>query len=149
MWLIGPLMNCWRDAADRCVSEYGAPEDSELKKQTPFAIRNHLLSQSRLSLLLPLSDWLTAVSDILSVIQRSRLCFLMTLTGRRSRRNFQVTQQHAVSCRVSDTGSHLFVSSAASMLVQKVKTLLNRLLKVPAAELRLSYTSDKVIADGS
>lgn len=36
------------------------------------------------------------------------------------------------------------VCSAASMVVQKVKGLLYRLLKVPAADLRLTYTSPKV-----
>lgn len=36
-----------------CFSEYGAPEDSELKKQEPFALKNQLLSESS-SLLLSL-----------------------------------------------------------------------------------------------
>lgn len=27
-----------------CVSEYGAPEEGELKKQEPFALKNQLLS---------------------------------------------------------------------------------------------------------
>lgn len=33
------------------VSEYGAPEEGELKKPEPFALKNQLLSKSRLFLL--------------------------------------------------------------------------------------------------
>uniref|UniRef100_A0AAZ3RJW2 Tubulin-specific chaperone E n=1 Tax=Oncorhynchus tshawytscha TaxID=74940 RepID=A0AAZ3RJW2_ONCTS len=65
------------------IQKYGAPEDSELKKQEPFALKNQLLSES-FSLLLN------------------------------------------------------------SMIVQKVKGLLYRLLKIPGAELKLSYTSSKM-----
>uniref|UniRef100_A0A8C8LXX4 Tubulin-specific chaperone E n=1 Tax=Oncorhynchus tshawytscha TaxID=74940 RepID=A0A8C8LXX4_ONCTS len=65
------------------IQKYGAPEDSELKKQEPFALKNQLLSESS-SLLLN------------------------------------------------------------SMIVQKVKGLLYRLLKIPGAELKLSYTSSKM-----
>uniref|UniRef100_A0A674B4Y9 Tubulin-specific chaperone E n=1 Tax=Salmo trutta TaxID=8032 RepID=A0A674B4Y9_SALTR len=65
------------------IQKYGAPEDSELKKQEPFALKNQLLSESS-SLLLN------------------------------------------------------------SMIVQKVKGLLYRLLKIPSAELKLSYTSSKM-----
>lgn len=38
----------------------------------------------------------------------------------------------------------VFFFSAASMVVQRVKGLLYRLLKVPAGDLRLTYTSPKV-----
>lgn len=34
-----------------CFSEYGAPEEGELKKPEPFALKNQLLSKSHLFLL--------------------------------------------------------------------------------------------------
>lgn len=94
--------------------------------------------------------------------QKSPSCFLTTPSGSRSRRSFQVNSWESV-CAPSVTQSSERVSRmlssgpveltcvsccAASMLVQKVKGLLYRLLKVPAADLQLSYTSLKVSPAG-
>lgn len=77
------------------IQKYGAPEDSELKKQEPFALKNQLLS-------------ITFVCP-------------------------DETDRKSVVKKLPD-----------SMIVQKVKGLLYRLLKIPGAELKLSYTSSKM-----
>ncbi|XP_029632526.1 tubulin-specific chaperone E [Salmo trutta] len=77
------------------IQKYGAPEDSELKKQEPFALKNQLLS-------------ITFVCP-------------------------DETDRKSVVKKLPD-----------SMIVQKVKGLLYRLLKIPSAELKLSYTSSKM-----
>ncbi|KAM9490668.1 LOW QUALITY PROTEIN: tubulin-specific chaperone E [Salvelinus alpinus] len=77
------------------IQKYGAPEDSELKKQEPFALKNQLLS-------------ITFVCP-------------------------DETDRKSVVKKLPD-----------SMIVQKGKGLLYRLLKIPGAELKLSYTSSKM-----
>ncbi|KAJ8002234.1 hypothetical protein DPEC_G00177780 [Dallia pectoralis] len=78
------------------VQKYGAPEDGELKKQEPFALKNQLLS-------------ITFVCP-------------------------DETDRKPVVKKLPD-----------SMIVQKVKGLLYRLLKIPGAELKLTYTSSKMV----
>uniref|UniRef100_A0AAY5JX47 Tubulin-specific chaperone E n=1 Tax=Esox lucius TaxID=8010 RepID=A0AAY5JX47_ESOLU len=79
----------------RLVQKYGAPEDGELKKQEPFALKNQLIS-------------ITFVCP-------------------------DETDQKPVVKKLPD-----------SMIVQKVKGLLYRLLKIRGAELKLTYTSSKM-----
>ncbi|XP_068582899.1 tubulin-specific chaperone E [Cebidichthys violaceus] len=76
------------------IDKYGAPEEGELKKPKPFALKNQLL----------------------------KITF--------------VFPDHADRKPIEK-------KVLASMVVQKVKGLLYRLLKVPAADLKLSYTSPK------
>ncbi|XP_029905555.1 tubulin-specific chaperone E [Myripristis murdjan] len=77
------------------IHKYGAPEEGELKKQQPFALKNHLI---KVTFVFPDQADRKPIEKKLPV----------------------------------------------SMLVQKVKGLLYRLLKVPAAELKLTYTSCKI-----
>ncbi|XP_061736726.1 tubulin-specific chaperone E isoform X1 [Nerophis ophidion] len=76
------------------IDKYGAPEEGEVKKRQPFALKNQLL----------------------------KITFV-----------FVDGDKRPVEKKLP-----------ASMEVQKVKGLLSRLIKVPAADLRLSYTSAKV-----
>ncbi|KAF3688159.1 Tubulin-specific chaperone E Tubulin-folding cofactor E [Channa argus] len=76
------------------IDKYGAPEEGELRKPKPFALKNQLL---KITFVFPDdADRKTIVKNL-----------------------------------------------PDSMVVQKVKGLLHRLLKVPAPDLRLSYTSPK------
>ncbi|XP_042560579.1 tubulin-specific chaperone E-like isoform X1 [Clupea harengus] len=77
------------------IQKYGAPEESELKPEIPFALKNQLLT-------------LTFVCP--DDMDRKPI-------------------QKKLPC---------------SMVVQKVKGLLHRLLKLPGAELRLSYTCSRM-----
>ncbi|XP_028829441.1 tubulin-specific chaperone E isoform X2 [Denticeps clupeoides] len=77
------------------IQKYGAPEDGELKKQKPFALKNQLLT----------------------------LTFV---------------------CPDEEDRQPVEKKLPGSMIVQKVKGLLYRLLKLPASELRLSYVSSKM-----
>lgn len=77
------------------IHKYGAPEEGELKKQEPFALKNQLLS-------------ITFVCP-------------------------DEPDRQPVVKRLPD-----------SMILQKVKGLLYRLLKIPGAELKLSYSSSKM-----
>ncbi|KAK2817580.1 hypothetical protein Q5P01_025771 [Channa striata] len=76
------------------IDKYGAPEEGELKKPEPFALKNQLLK---------------------------------------------------IRFEFPDDADRKPIEKKlpASMVVQKVKGLLHRLLKVPAADLRLTYTSPK------
>uniref|UniRef100_A0A3Q2YUT6 Tubulin-specific chaperone E n=1 Tax=Hippocampus comes TaxID=109280 RepID=A0A3Q2YUT6_HIPCM len=91
-----------REFADRhpryrsLVDKYGAPEEGELTKRQPFALKNQLL----------------------------KITFVFADDAART---------------------PLEKKLPASMEVQKVKGLLSRLLKVPATDLKLSYTSAKVL----
>ncbi|XP_068444797.1 tubulin-specific chaperone E [Clinocottus analis] len=76
----------------RLIDKYGAPEEGELRKPEPFALKNQLL----------------------------KITFVFPDDADRKPIEKKVL---------------------ASMVVQKVKGLLYRLLKVPAADLKLSYTS--------
>ncbi|MED6237326.1 hypothetical protein ATANTOWER_022814, partial [Ataeniobius toweri] len=76
------------------MAEYGAPDESELKKREPFALKNQLL----------------------------KITFVFP----------DDTNQKPIEKKLP-----------ASMVVQKVKGLLHRLLKVPFSDLRLTYTSHK------
>ncbi|KAM9857493.1 tubulin-specific chaperone E [Aulostomus maculatus] len=78
------------------IDKYGTPEEGELKKVQPFALKNQLL----------------------------KITFVFPDDAERK---------------------PIEKKLPASMLVQKVKGLLYRLLKVPAADLKLSYTSSKVV----
>ncbi|XP_055078422.1 tubulin-specific chaperone E [Periophthalmus magnuspinnatus] len=78
------------------IQKYGAPEEGEMKKPQPFALKNQLL----------------------------KISFEFPDDSERKR---------------------LEKKLPASMEVQKVKGLLHRLLKVPATELHLSYTSPKMV----
>ncbi|XP_034381852.1 tubulin-specific chaperone E [Cyclopterus lumpus] len=78
------------------IDKYGAPEEGELKKPEPFALKNQLL----------------------------KITFAFPDDADRK----------PIEKRV-----------LASMVVQKVKGLLYRLLKVPAADLKLTYTSPKML----
>lgn len=78
------------------IDKYGAPEEGELKKPKPFALKNQLL----------------------------KITF--------------VFPDHADRKPIEK-------KVLASMVVQKVKGLLYRLLKVPAADLKLTYTSPKML----
>ncbi|XP_028459968.1 tubulin-specific chaperone E [Perca flavescens] len=78
------------------IDKYGAPEEGELKKQEPFALKNQLL----------------------------KIYFVFP----------------------DDAGRKPIEKKLpASMVVQKVKGLLYRLLKVPAADLKLTYTCNKKV----
>ncbi|KAK5623409.1 hypothetical protein CRENBAI_014856 [Crenichthys baileyi] len=78
------------------AQEYGAPDEGELKKPEPFALKNKLL----------------------------KITFVFP----------------------DDTGQKPIEKKLpASMVVQKVKGLLHRLLKVPSSDLRLTYTSHKML----
>ncbi|KAL1006143.1 hypothetical protein UPYG_G00068350 [Umbra pygmaea] len=79
----------------RLIQKYGAPEDGELKKQGPFALKNQLL------------------------------CITFICPDE--------TDRKPVVKKLPD-----------SMIVQKVKGLLYRLLKIPGVELKLTYTSSKM-----
>uniref|UniRef100_A0AAQ5Y055 Tubulin-specific chaperone E n=1 Tax=Amphiprion ocellaris TaxID=80972 RepID=A0AAQ5Y055_AMPOC len=80
----------------KLIDKYGAPEEGELKKIEPFALKNQLL----------------------------KITFVFP----------------------EDAGRKPIEKKLpASMLVQKVKGLLYRLLKVPAADLKLTYTSPKMV----
>ncbi|XP_032364845.1 tubulin-specific chaperone E, partial [Etheostoma spectabile] len=78
------------------ISKYGAPEEGELKKQEPFALKNQLL---RISFVFP-----------------------------------DDADRKPIEKKLP-----------ASMVVQKVKGLLYRLLKVPAADLKLTYTCNQKV----
>ncbi|KAM7419940.1 hypothetical protein PAMA_016847 [Pampus argenteus] len=78
------------------IDKYGAPEEGELKKPEPFALKNQLL----------------------------KIMFVFPDDANRK----------PVEKKLP-----------ASMVVQKVKGLLYRLLKVPAADLKLTYTSPKMV----
>lgn len=78
------------------VQKYGAPEDGELKKPQPFALKNQLL----------------------------KISFVFPDDAERKR---------------------VVKKLPASMELQKVKGLLHRLLKVPPTDLRLSYSSPKMV----
>ncbi|KAG9339026.1 hypothetical protein JZ751_024221 [Albula glossodonta] len=77
------------------INKYGAPEEGEMKKQKPFALKNQLLT-------------ITFVCP-------------------------DAADRKPIEKKLPDT-----------MIVQKVKGLLFRLLKVPGSELKLSYTSSKM-----
>ncbi|XP_070778668.1 tubulin-specific chaperone E [Enoplosus armatus] len=78
------------------IDKYGAPEEGELKKPEPFALKNQLL----------------------------KIMFVFP----------DDAERRPVEKKLP-----------ASMVVQKVKGLLYRLLKVPAADLKLTYTSPKML----
>ncbi|KAL7404041.1 hypothetical protein ABVT39_008825 [Epinephelus coioides] len=78
------------------IDKYGAPEEGELKKPEPFALKNQLL----------------------------KIRFVFPDDAARE---------------------PIEKKLPASMVVQKVKGLLYRLLKVPAADLKLTYTSPKMV----
>ncbi|XP_019122926.2 tubulin-specific chaperone E [Larimichthys crocea] len=78
------------------IDKYGAPEEGELKKPEPFALKNQLL---KITFVFPDDPERKPIEKKLP----------------------------------------------ASMVVQKVKGLLYRLLKVPAADLKLTYTSLKMV----
>lgn len=77
------------------IDKYGAPEEGELKKPEPFALKNQLL---KISFVFP-----------------------------------DDADRKPIDKKLP-----------ASMVVQKVKGLLHRLLKVPAADLKLTYSSPKM-----
>lgn len=78
------------------IEKHGAPEEGELKKQEPFALKNELL----------------------------KITFVFPDDADRK---------------------PIQKKLPASMVVQKVKGLLYRLLKIPVAELKLTYTSSKMV----
>ncbi|XP_029318011.1 tubulin-specific chaperone E isoform X2 [Cottoperca gobio] len=80
----------------RLIDKYGAPEEGELRKPVPFALKNQLL----------------------------KIHFVFPDDADRK---------------------PIEKKLPASMVVQKVKGLLYRLLKVPAADLKLTYTSPKMM----
>ncbi|XP_047433504.1 tubulin-specific chaperone E isoform X2 [Mugil cephalus] len=86
---------CQHPRYQKLIDKYGAPEEGELRKQEPFALKNQLLK---------------------------------------------------VSFVFPDDSSRKLIEKKlpATMEIQKVKGLLYRLLKVPATDLRLSYTSHKM-----
>lgn len=82
-------------------SEYGAPEEGELAKRQPFALKNQLLSKPRL---FPRPAYRpNARSENCFFFffsprlrpQRSRLCLRTTRRRRRWKRNFQVSAQQS------------------------------------------------------
>ena len=77
------------------VDKYGPPEDSELKEEQPYALKNQLMN------------------------------ITFVCPGK--------ADQKPIIKKLPD-----------SMLIQKVKGLLYRLLKVPGTQLQLSYTSAKI-----
>uniref|UniRef100_A0A669CHS7 Tubulin-specific chaperone E n=1 Tax=Oreochromis niloticus TaxID=8128 RepID=A0A669CHS7_ORENI len=91
-----PQFVCEHPRYQALISKYGAPEEGELKKPEPFALKNQLL----------------------------KITFVFPDDANRK---------------------PLEKKLPASMVVQKVKGLLYRLLKVPAADLRLTYTSPKMV----
>lgn len=78
------------------IQKYGAPEEGELKKPQPFALKNQLL----------------------------KISFVFPDDAERKRVEKKLP---------------------ASMELQKVKGLLHRLLKIPTTELRLAYSSPKMV----
>uniref|UniRef100_A0A3P9MFD2 Tubulin-specific chaperone E n=1 Tax=Oryzias latipes TaxID=8090 RepID=A0A3P9MFD2_ORYLA len=80
----------------KLIDKYGAPDESELKKPQPFALKNQLI---KITFLFPNDSDRKPIEKKLP----------------------------------------------ASMDVQKVKGLLHRMLKVPAADLKLSYKTSKVM----
>lgn len=87
---------CQHPRYQSLIDKYGAPDEGELKKPEPFALKNQLL----------------------------KITFVFP----------------------DDAGRKPIEKKLpASMEVQKVKGLLYRLLKVPAADLRLTYTSPKMV----
>lgn len=86
--------NCEHPRYQTLINKYGAPEEGELKKPEPFALKNQLL----------------------------KITFVFP----------------------DDDRKPIEKKLPASMVIQKVKGLLYRLLKVPAADLRLTYSSPKV-----
>ncbi|XP_004572415.1 tubulin-specific chaperone E [Maylandia zebra] len=91
-----PQFICEHPRYQALISKYGAPEEGELRKPEPFALKNQLL----------------------------KITFVFPDDANRK---------------------PLEKKLPASMVVQKVKGLLYRLLKVPAADLRLTYTSPKMV----
>uniref|UniRef100_A0A3Q0SFK8 Tubulin-specific chaperone E n=1 Tax=Amphilophus citrinellus TaxID=61819 RepID=A0A3Q0SFK8_AMPCI len=87
---------CQHPRYQALIKKYGAPEEGELKKPEPFALKNQLL----------------------------KITFVFPNDANRQ---------------------PIEKKLPASMVVQKVKGLLYRLLKVPAADLRLTYTSSKMV----
>ncbi|XP_062304801.1 tubulin-specific chaperone E isoform X1 [Osmerus eperlanus] len=77
------------------IQKYGAPEEGELKKPEPFALKNQLLS----------------------------ITFL---------------------CPEDSDRKPIVKKLPDSMIIQKVKGLLYRLLKIPGVQLKLSYASSKI-----
>ncbi|XP_032420024.1 tubulin-specific chaperone E [Xiphophorus hellerii] len=86
---------CQHPRYQMLIEKYGAPDEGELKKPEPFALKNQLIN----------------------------ITFVFPDDAERE-----------------PIGKKL----PASMVVQKVKGLLHRLLKIPPADLRLTYTSHKV-----
>lgn len=79
------------------LSEYGAPEEGELTKRQPFALKNQLLSKPRLfprPAYRPNNCFFFFFSPRLRP-QRSRLCLRTTRRRRRWKRNFQVSAQQS------------------------------------------------------
>uniref|UniRef100_A0A3B5LZF8 Tubulin-specific chaperone E n=1 Tax=Xiphophorus couchianus TaxID=32473 RepID=A0A3B5LZF8_9TELE len=89
---------CQHPRYQMLIEKYGAPDEGELKKPEPFALKNQLIN----------------------------ITFVFPDDAERE-----------------PIGKKL----PASMVVQKVKGLLHRLLKIPPADLRLTYTSHKVKLD--
>ncbi|XP_071379457.1 tubulin-specific chaperone E [Centroberyx affinis] len=87
---------CQHPRYQSLIEKYGAPEEGELKKQQPFALKNQLI----------------------------KVTFVFPDEADRK---------------------PIEKKLPASMVVQKVKGLLYRLLKIPAAELKLTYTSSKIV----
>ncbi|KAM4751282.1 tubulin-specific chaperone E [Anableps anableps] len=90
-----PVFACQHPRYQTLIEKYGAPEEGELKKPEPFALKNQLI----------------------------KITFVFPDDADRK---------------------PIEKKLPASMVVQKVKGLLHRLLKVPPADLRLTYTSPKV-----
>lgn len=87
--------NCEHPRYQVLINKYGAPEEGELKKPEPFALKNQLLN---IKFVFP-----------------------------------------------DDDRKPIEKKLPASMMLQKVKGLLCRLLKVPATDLRLTYSSPKKV----
>ncbi|GLD71884.1 tubulin-specific chaperone E, partial [Lates japonicus] len=87
---------CLHPRYQSLIDKYGAPEEGELKKPEPFALKNQLL----------------------------KITFVFPDAAKRK---------------------PIEKKLPATMVVQKVKGLLYRLLKVPAADLKLTYTSPKMV----
>uniref|UniRef100_A0A4W6DIR3 Tubulin-specific chaperone E n=1 Tax=Lates calcarifer TaxID=8187 RepID=A0A4W6DIR3_LATCA len=87
---------CLHPRYQSLIDKYGAPEEGELKKPEPFALKNQLL----------------------------KITFAFPDDAERK---------------------PIEKKLPATMVVQKVKGLLYRLLKVPAADLKLTYTSPKMV----
>lgn len=92
----GTQFTCQHPRYLSLIDKYGAPEEGELKKPQPFALKNQLL----------------------------KIMFVFPDDPDRK---------------------PIEKKLPASMVVQKVKGLLYRLLKVPAANLKLTYTSPKMV----